>query len=66
MLIIRNRNEKIDFKAYKSFSLKEFANKLKEVEKIWENDLKQILTFVPDFKKTTEEILSKFQSSINL
>ena len=58
-------NKKLSY--YKlSFSLKEFANKLKEVEKIWENDLEQVLTFVPDFKKTTEEILSKFQSSINL
>jgi predicted phage-related endonuclease len=42
------------------FSLKSFEKKINEVEKSWEKELKQITTFVPEFKAVKKEILENF------
>jgi predicted nucleotidyltransferase component of viral defense system len=42
------------------FSLKSFEKKINEVEKSWEKELKQITTFVPEFKTVKKEILENF------
>jgi predicted nucleotidyltransferase component of viral defense system len=52
-------DEKLKYYELK-FSLKNFEKKINEVGKSWEKELKQITTFVPEFKTVKKEILKKF------
>lgn len=54
-------NKKLNY--YKIvFDIKNFKNKLEAIGKVWENDLKQIVTFVPDFDNIMDDILMKFKN----
>jgi hypothetical protein len=42
----------------KKFEKKAFNESLISKKKIWENELKPLVSYVPDFAKTVEEILN--------
>lgn len=44
------------------FSIKDLKGRLDDTRKAWENELKQVVTFVPDFDRTRNEILEKFKN----
>lgn len=44
------------------FSIKGLKGKLGDTRRVWGNDLKQVVTFVPDFDRTINEILERFKN----
>jgi len=49
-------NKKLDY--YKiAYDVKNLRKKLEEMKKSWENELKQIVTFVPDFEDVKKDVL---------
>jgi predicted nucleotidyltransferase component of viral defense system len=52
-------NKKLAYYKLK-FNLKNFERKIDEVEKSWEKELKQVTTFLPNFKEVKKEILKSF------
>jgi predicted nucleotidyltransferase component of viral defense system len=48
-----------------TFNLKKFIEAIEEREKLWENELPQLILHVPDFKEATGEIISAFKKSFS-